>query len=257
MRTERTTDICQELSDLLEGYAVGALDADEMLHVATAIAECPNEQQRLIQYEETVGLIGLAARSVEPPADLWRRLRDSTRGTPDSEPIDISSRRRGGITIPRWVAGLLSAAAVLLLVTSISLGVALRRSNDASGEMFDSTMATYLTSGGTLIPLASLSPPDYLGWAGRGSLLVAPDMAPMVIVDKCVPSSNGYAYVVWLQSGEQRTPMGNIEINKDGRGMMKLEGIASLDSYDVLGISIRTNSDKVYDVITGTPSSVN
>jgi hypothetical protein len=257
MRTERTTDICLEIGNLIEGYAVGALDADEMLHVATAIAECPNEQQRLIQYEETVGLIGLAARSIEPPAELWRRLQASTRDVADSEPIDISSRRRGGIVVPPWVAGLLSAAAVLLLVTSISLGVALRRSNDANGEMFDSTMATYLTSGGAVIPLASLSTPDYLGWAGRGSLLVAPDMAPMVIVDKCVPSSNGYAYVVWLQSGEQRTPMGNIEINEEGRGMMKLEGIASLDNYDVLGISIRTSSDKVYDVITGAPSDVN
>ena len=83
----------------------------------------------------------------------------------------------------------------------------------------------------------------------------APDMAPMVIVDRCVPSSNGYAYVVWLQRDNQRTPMGNIKINKDGRGMMKLEGIASLEGYDLLGISIRTSADKVYDVITGTPSS--
>jgi hypothetical protein len=82
-------------------------------------------------------------------------------------------------------------------------------------------------------------------------------MAPMVVVDKCVPSSNGYAYVVWLQQGDQRTPMGNIEINKDGRGMMKLEGVASLEAYDVLGISIRTSSDNVYDVITGAPSSEN
>jgi hypothetical protein len=152
---------------------------------------------------------------------------------------------------------LVSAAAVLLFVTSISLGVALRRSGDGDDEMFDSTMATYLTSGGTLIPLSSLSTPEYLGWAGRGSLLVAPDMAPMVVVDKCVPSSNGYAYVVWLQQGDQRTPMGNIEINKDGRGMMKLEGVASLEAYDVLGISIRTGSDKIYDVITGAPNSEN
>ena len=49
--------------------------------------------------------------------------------------------------------------------------------------------------------------------------------------------------------------MGNIEINKDGRGMMKLEGLPPLRAYDLLGISIRTSADKVYDVITGTPSS--
>jgi hypothetical protein len=78
-------------------------------------------------------------------------------------------------------------------------------------------------------------------------------MEPMLIVDKCVPSSNGYTYVVWLQRNGQRTPMGQIEIEEDGRGMMKIEGAEPLETYDMVGISIRTDEDRVYDVITGSP----
>ena len=257
MRPERTSDICSEIGHLIEGYAIGALDADEMLHVASRISDCPTEQRRLQQYEETVGFLGLAARAIDPPDQLWQRLEESTREVAGQEPIAIDSRRGKSLTIPRWAAVLMSAAAVVLFIATISLGVALQRSSDDGDGSFESTMATYLTSGGKVIPLASLSAPEYLGWAGRGSLLVAPDLAPMVVVDRCVPSSSGYAYVVWLQRGDQRTPMGNIEINEHGRGMMKLEGIGSLEGYDVLGISIHTSKDKVYDVITGTPRSVN
>ena len=143
-----------------------------MLHVAARISECPHEQQKLQQYEETVGLLGLTVPFVQPPEALWERLRNSTAAGLVHEPIAIGSRRQGGVTVPRWAAVFLSAAAMLLFVTSISLGVALRRSDDGRDGMFDSTMATYLTSGGTLIPLVSLSTPEYLGWAGRGSLLV-------------------------------------------------------------------------------------
>jgi hypothetical protein len=120
--------------------------------------------------------------------------------------------------------------------------------------MFDDTLATYLTAGGELVTLNSASDaPEYLGWDGRGSLLMAPGMEPMLIVDKCVPSSNGYTYVVWLQRNGQRTPMGQIEIEEDGRGMMKIEGAEPLEMYDMVGISIHTEEDHVYDVITGSP----
>src|SRR5687768_8419975 len=144
MRSERPTDICHEIGNLIEGYAVGALDADEMLHVAARISECPHEQQKLQQYEETVGLLGLTAPLVQPPEALWDRLRNSTAAGLVHEPIEIGSRRQGGITVPRWAAVLVSAAALLLFVTSISLGVALRRSDDGRSEEHTSELQSRL-----------------------------------------------------------------------------------------------------------------
>lgn len=254
MNTDVTNDICLAIGDLLDGYAIGALDPDDMLRVAEHIGDCPAQQEQLIQLEATVGLLGLAVDPVEPPADLWDRLHQSSMAQSAPAPIPLTGAGRSRIAVPRWLAVGLAAAAVILLISSVGLGMALRDANDDE-PMFDSAMATYLTSGGQLVQLSSHETPAYLGWNGRGSLLTAPGMDPMVIVDKCVPSSSGYRYVVWLQSGDQRTPMGDIEIGQDGRGMMKLEGVESLADYDMLGISIRTEADRIYDVITGPPSS--
>ena len=248
MRTDGTNEICAGIGDLIEGFAVGALEQDEMLQVARHIGECPAEQEQLLRLEETVGLLGLTVAPIDPPHAIWDRLEATTVPTPIRGPVNIRSR----VSVPRWLAMGMAAAAVLLLVSSLALGMALRDANNDE-PMFDSTLAAYLTSGGSSIPLSSQETPGYLGWNGRGSLLMAPNMPPMVIVDKCVPSREGYRYVVWLQRGDQRTPMGDIVIHDDGRGMMTLEGVNSLADYDMLGISIRTGSDKLYDVITGPP----
>ena len=254
MRTELESDICTEIADLVEGFAIGALDESEMIRVAEHLSDCPDQQEQLRQYEESVGLLGLAVAEIEPPAALWDRLKASTTPAPLREPVDLADFRKGTVTVPRWLASAVAAAAVLLIFASIGLGMALRDADDDE-PMFDDSIATYLTAGGTLITLKSHEDtPEYLGWDGRGSLLMAPGMEPMVVVDKCVPSSEGYAYVVWLQRGDQRTPMGQIEIGDDGRGMMKIEGAEAMDSYDMIGISIHTDQDRIYDVISGPPT---
>ena len=118
-------------------------------------------------------------------------------------------------------------------------------------------MTAYLTSGGTMIPLASQAAPEYMTWPGKGTLLISPDMPPVLFVDKCAPTSKNFDYVVWLQSGDQRTPMGSMQISKDGRGMMQIEGIESIETYDTIGISIKTNDNRIYDVMEGSPSKEN
>jgi hypothetical protein len=261
MKFESTNNLCHEISDLIEGYAIGALDEREMLRVAESLPSCPEQQEQLREYEETVGMIGLTIAPIAPPAALWDRLNRSTVGEPLPEPIPIRSRLADKLVVPRWMAAAMAAAIVLLFLSSVSLGIALRQERNGNSTAFDSTMATYLTSGGQVVPLASLQTPDQLGWAGRGSLLMAPNLPPVLVVDKCVPSSSHYAYFVWLQSGDHRTPMGNIEIGKDGRGMMTLDGVTSLEGYDIVGVTIRTSNDAgqewTYDVMTGSPRHTN
>jgi hypothetical protein len=258
MKSELSNEMCLEIADLIEGYAIGALDESEMLLVADRIGECPDQQDPLLQYEETVGLLGLLTAPIEPSATLWERLDRATSEDALPEPIPLRAAERRKLVVPDWLAMAAAAAAVLLLISTVSLGVALRRSNSGdNSQAFESTVSTYLTSGGQVVPLTSLKTPDSLGWAGRGSLLIAPNLPPMIVVDKCVPSSKGYAYVVWLQRGDQRTPMGTIEIGQDGRGMMTLAGVDSLAGYDTLGITIHTGNDWTYDVMTGSPTQKN
>ena len=41
MRTDGTNEICAGIGDLIEGFAIGALEQDEMLQVARHIGQCP------------------------------------------------------------------------------------------------------------------------------------------------------------------------------------------------------------------------
>ena len=250
-------DICIEIEELIDGFAIGALDPDEMLRVATAIDACPDQAARLLKLDETVGLLGLAVPSVEPEPELWNRLDASTRThVTVLEPINLAARRTSKtLTVPKWAATLVSAAAILLLISSVALGMALRADEDPGDSMdnFESAMTTYMTSGGTMLQLSSQAAPEYQTWPGKGTLLTAPDMAPVVFVDKCMPSSDEFEYVVWLQKGDVRTPMGKMEISEDGQGMLALDGIKSIAEYDAIGISIKTRENDIYDLMEGWP----
>jgi hypothetical protein len=159
--------------------------------------------------------------------------------------------------VPTWAAALVSAAAIILLISSVSLGVALRDArDDAQQDGMEDVMLTYMTSGGEMLSLNSWAAPEYMTWPGKGTLLTAPEMDPLLLVDDCLPSKDngGVQYYVWLQKGDIRTPMGEMEIDSDGQGMIYIEGIDSLADYDAIGISIKTRDDKVYDLMEGWPN---
>ncbi|MDQ2682192.1 MAG: anti-sigma factor [Chloroflexota bacterium] len=255
MNPPESDDICLAIDDLIEGFSIGALDPDEMLRVADALDSCPEQAARLADLEGTVGLLGLSLEPVRPSPALWDRIAAST--SPAVEPVSIESHRvRRTIAVPQWAAALVAAAAIVLLISTISLGYALREADD-DGAMddFESAMTSYMTSGGTMMTLSSWAAPEYMTWPGKGTLLMAPDMPPMIFVDDCIPTeSNNVEYYVWLEKGGERTPMGLMEIDEDGKGMIQLEGVDSLYEYDAIGISIKTENNTVYDLMEGWPS---
>ncbi len=255
MRTDAEVDICHQIDDLIEGYALGSLETDELLLVGETIDRCPGAADRLREYEEAVGLLGLAVPSVKPAPGVWARLEESTRQRAAAGNVTVfPSPAARGVTLPRWAAALASVAAVLLLAATISLGVALQRSDDDE-PVTDDTVAEYLMAGGEMTQLNSWAAPEWMTWPGRGTLITAPDMPPIVIVDKCAPTvDTNWDYIVWLRIGDERTAMGQMEISKDGKGLMQLEGVESLDSYDAIGISIRKDDSTTYDVMEGSPS---
>jgi len=115
-------------------------------------------------------------------------------------------------------------------------------------------MATYMTSGGTVIPLASKAAPAEFEWSGKGALIVAPNMPPLLVVDNCDAMNKEATYVVWLAVADQRTPMGKIYVDSKGRGMLTITGIDSLTNYDMIGISVKMDDGDFYDLIEGSPN---
>ena len=75
------------------------------------------------------------------------------------------------------------------------------------------------------------------------------------MVDQCAPTGDtDWDYAVWLRVGNERTSMGLMEIGEDGKGIIQLEGVGSLEHYDAIGISIRKSDSTVYDVMEGAPT---
>jgi hypothetical protein len=253
-------DICLQIEDLIPEYALGLLDPHDVDRVASTIGNCPEQALQLAAMEDAVGLIGLAAPAVQVPATLWNRLENSTvdRESDSSNRIPASflaasnSRFKSRMNVPRWVAGLAAVLILMLVASTVTMGYAVRH-EDSPNRSLESTMAFYMTSGGSVIPLSSQSGPDGWAWSGKGALIVAPNMPPVLVVDNCESAQNGSAYVVWLSTGGKRTGMGQLTVDEQGRGMLTITGIDSLDSYDTIGVSLKMTDGGIFDLIEGPP----
>jgi len=253
-------DICLLIEDLIPEYALGSLEPDEVDRVARNIGNCPDQAQQLAAMEEAVGLIGLAAPIEPVPGTLWNRIETSTLERPTTlptrEPASYAAassvKRQNRLIIPRWVAALAAVLVLMLLASTVTMGYAVRH-KDSDNRTLESTMAYYMTSGGSVIPLSSQSAPEELAWSGKGALIVAPDMPPVLVVDNCESVQKGSTYVVWLAHGKERTGMGQLTVDDQGRGMLTITGIDSLDAYDTIGVSLKMTDGGFYDLIEGAP----
>ncbi|HRA48966.1 MAG TPA: anti-sigma factor [Thermomicrobiales bacterium] len=260
MTTSAPNDICLQIDDLLPDYAMGLLDSADVMLVATHLGDCPDQAAHLLVLDDAFAMIGLAANEQEPTPGLWHRISASL--TPDSAQIASATRSApaNGTTfgdramrIPRWAGALAAILLVALISSTIGLGYAVRH-QPAKASPLESTMATYMTSGGTVIPLASKAAPADFEWSGKGALIVAPNMPPLLVVDNCDAMNKEATYVVWLAVADQRTPMGKIYVDSKGRGMLTITGIDSLTNYDMIGISVKMDDGDFYDLIEGSPN---
>lgn len=63
-------------------YTLGVMDSGEAEQFALSLAECRQHVQLALQYEQTMGWIGAAAKAVEPPAGHQARLMARIGATP-------------------------------------------------------------------------------------------------------------------------------------------------------------------------------
>jgi hypothetical protein len=70
----RNSTVCDELRDLLPGYAIGAADDEEARYVESLLEVCPEARQELADYFAVTELFYSVVEPVEPPAALHNRL---------------------------------------------------------------------------------------------------------------------------------------------------------------------------------------
>ncbi|MCI0727860.1 MAG: zf-HC2 domain-containing protein, partial [Chloroflexi bacterium] len=137
MKSNRET-ACEKIEELLEAYALGALEPDERQLVERHLSDCPKCRQLLAEYEEMVAMLPEALAAVSPQqapdtlkAELLRRLESDSQATergPAARPV--SPERDGGRQWawrrpPWWRLQLITAAFAILLVVSLVWGIRL------------------------------------------------------------------------------------------------------------------------------------
>lgn len=264
-------EVCLEVDDLLDAYALDALEPGERAFVERHLRTCLQQQDRLVELTEVATLLGRAAPSFAAPPALWDRLAAETApvaglaapaiaSVPEPvapRPVPISSRGSRAskvVTLNRWVAWGSGVAAALLLASTVALGVALQRSGDDATPK--DPVVEMVARGGQVAPLSTQPQPSEITEVGQGSILTAPGMAPAVVVDHWTPSNKMLQYIVWMAaaSGEQPTVLGEITIDNDGHGVLVLNGVTSFEGYHVFGISIKTtDAAGLQNVLLGQP----
>lgn len=219
-----------EPHDDLAAYALGLLDVNERQEVEAHLATCPVCRAELGRFEDVVGDLGAMATPVPPDPALRDRLIADIHATP--EPI---SRWRRQVPLA-WLAVAASIAVISLVALGFLLAVTIEERDDA--RYTEHEIAEYLKDGGTLSALvpAPGAPEDLSG--GHGSLAVAPDQPGAMLVVYDLPKSGGEnRYVAWAERDGERVELGELAVNDEGIGWLRLYGPEPMTTYQTVGIT--------------------
>lgn len=267
IRPPHLNEICLQVDDLLDAFALDALDLSERRFVEDHLAGCLQQRDRLAELEEVLAMMGQAVTPLAPPPAVWERLVAETRPTAqampaaDARPAPMRlaatpARPSNVVTMNRWVAWAGGIAAALLLASTVALGAALQ--GDGDDEVADDDpIVEMVARGGQVVPLSTQPQPEAISEVGQGSILLAPGMTPAVVVDHWTPTHDALKYIVWMAeaAGGAPTVLGEIKIDEDGNGILLLNGVTSFEGYGIFGISIQTTEGAgLQDVLLGDPT---
>src|SRR6266545_4106600 len=230
---------CEQIRDLLEAYALGALDEDQRAAVEAHLADCVACQRTADELLATASQLPLALAAVSPlrlPASakdrLLQALGDASVAAPQP-PVPVPPGRgepSPSLRIPpgrRWpvwrrlrMAGALAAVlvVVLLLGWSVQLSAALARERALRAEY-----AQLVSEQQELVIDILDSPkttkavlrPTQPGSKAYGKLFTRPDLPHVLVMAARLPAPPaGQTYYVWLTQAGQPQLVGELGLNQ-------------------------------------------
>lgn len=240
---------CDQVRELLEAYAAGALDPAQHATVEQHLARCAECRRLADEYAAIVSALpgALSAASPRrPPAPLRARLLDSVRasaarpaspdGKPGRVPAPTPSRRSPSGRRPRTLGGLaLSILLALALAWGLQLNVALAEERALRAELADlvgqqEIVFEVVDSDRTVKSVLRAGAADSPSY---GKLYRRPDLPDVVvIVARMAPPAPGEAYHLWLGTHEGQTHLGGvISLNEAGFGLLVFKAARSGPDY--------------------------
>jgi len=264
---------CEQIRDLLEAYALDALDPEERATVEAHLAGCDDCRALAEEYAELVavlpGAVALAS-PLQPPAASKQRLlaavgasSDNVANRENPVPASIMSMNRHPQprrAIPwRRLRTLSAVAALILLILAMlwiaQLQVALAEERELREDLEQQTELIFEVVDSEHTSRVVLLPPDYDpvqdAEPAYGKVFVRSDLSYIVAMTGRMPEApTGKAYHLWLFGEAGPELAGTMTVNEEGFGSLVYDTGRIGPSYATAQIILQEEGSRAPD---GTP----
>ncbi|MCQ3973754.1 MAG: hypothetical protein DPW09_09950 [Anaerolineae bacterium] len=247
--------ICEQIREMIEAYALGALDAPDQAMVESHLAECAACRQLLNEYVEMVNALPQAVALASPlqlPDALKARVLKSLETVPPLTPA-ASAPGKSQPTFPRpksswWRTRPLAAAAAILLIVvllgwSVQLSVALARERALRAEfanLIDKQEVVLEVIDSNKTTRRVLLPPEEGASDAYGKLFTRSDLSHVVAMAARLPQPPaGQAYHLWVTSDSQTHLAGMMKVNEQGFGLLVFDADRNGPVYDAAQLTLQ------------------
>ena len=235
----------EHVLDLLPGYALGALDEDDLLLVTQHLPHCPACGGELASFCLTVDHLALAVPLQSPSIGLKGKILQQVGATVDypqrlaanpvrvARPVTPETHRWN---LAEWLRSLLdrpvmlafSALALLLVVFLAASNLLLwRQVNELESRIPGNRVRIVQMAGTEKAPKAQ----GYL-------MIFHQENYGTLVIEDAPPLEQGFQYQLWLIKDGKRTSGGVFSVNEIGYGTLQISAGQPLDQFPAFGVTI-------------------
>jgi anti-sigma-K factor RskA len=240
------------VEDLLDLYALGALEPDEVHAVEVHMETCARCAGMAAEATRVTQLLAWAPEQRTPPADLQAKIRRRVEGLAALErPRELANQSFSAASLtpkraeyhPRWrlPAPWIRVALTLGMLLLLALGgwnvVLWQRLGMLQGEVArqQEVAALLRAPGARVVTMA----PQPAAPSARGNLIIDPAGTEAVLIAAGLPTlPDNQAYQLWLAEGQARTSAAVFQSDAEGATTLLVRSPKPLHSYTGCGITI-------------------
>lgn len=218
-------------------FAANALDDDERREFEQHLAECDACRQEVAELQATTAMLA-AAQEEAPPASMRAAVLDEIDRTrqerPVAPPIDLSNARlRRSWSSGSWQQRVLGAAAAVLAVALVGMGVVVSTLNDRLGDMeARSQVVQELLAAPDSQTVTMNGPGD-----STARVLLSRQVGQAVMFGHgMAPAPAGHDYELWFIHEDAFVAAGLLTVHEDGTVSHTADG--DLEGVVALGVTV-------------------
>jgi hypothetical protein len=248
---------CEQVRELLDGYALGAADSQESRLIEVHIADCVRCWEELSVSQATAALLALSVRIETPPAQLEQRIRSQAERDLVRKPErGLSWLRLGGSPWPA-TAGAFGAVSIFALIISGLLLFEVRDMRDENDNLQTQIQAaafnfqqnseltaSQLAEQETIVSILSDGEHKELEMKARGGSAShayytwsSQKGMGALLCDGLPALEPGKVFMIWLKTGDEDVAMRPF-ISNDGKCRVTMDLGFVHEAPDGIGITI-------------------